>query len=144
MVGRMEALVLGLLGWIVSATGYPMPAAPPSVEFVSHACIRDTACAGRECAVGAMYLRARVVYMDDRLDPTGNLYDSAVLLHELAHYVQERSGRFREESCRAWLAEEREAYTLQARWLRERHRRYPLQRQLPPADLCDREEPPAD
>lgn len=138
----MGALVLSLLAWISAATGYPMPGAPPTVQFVGHRFIRDTMCGGEECAVGAMYRRGgNVVYMDDRLDPRTNVLDSAVLLHELVHFEQEQSGRFPGQGCRTWVAQEREAYTLQARWLHEHHRRYPLRSQLPSEDLCPRETP---
>ncbi len=134
----MASLVVTLLAWITAATGYPMPAASPSVEFVAPQVIRDTMCGGDSCTVGAMYRRGgATVSIDDRLDPGRNLYDAALLLHELVHYVQEQSGRFPGTDCRTWLAQEREAYTLQARWLREHHKRYPLRRALPREDACD-------
>jgi hypothetical protein len=134
----MEALVLSLLTWIGTAGGYPVPAEPPGVEFVAPRFIWDTMCEGRPCGVGAMYRRGgRVVYVDERLRPARNLFDSAVLLHELVHYVQDASGRFPGRDCRTWVAQEREAYTLQAAWLREHRRRYPLRAQLPDESQCE-------
>jgi uncharacterized protein DUF6647 len=134
----MSALIPSLLAWIAAATGYAVPAALPEVRLVPHQVIRGAICAGQECAVGAMYRPGDdVIYLDERLAPAANDFDAAVLLHELVHWVQDRSGRVPDRDCRTRVAAEREAYTLQAAWLRERHKRYPLARQLPDESLCD-------
>jgi uncharacterized protein DUF6647 len=137
----VSALIASLLAWIAAATGYAVPPAPPEVRLVPHEVIKGAMCAGEECAIGAMYQPGRdLIYLDERLEPAANDFDAAVLLHELVHWVQDRSGRFPDRDCRTRVAAEREAYTLQAAWLRERHRRYPLARQLPDEGLCDEPE----
>lgn len=133
----IATLVANLLAWICATTGYPVPATQPTVEFVRPQVIRERMCEGKECSVGAMYLRGELIYMDRRLKPHWNVYDAAVLLHELVHYVQEKSGGFGAHDCKTWLVQERQAYTLQAAWLRERRLHYPLEEQLPDESICE-------
>ena len=52
-----------------------------------------------KCPVLAMYLHGNTIFLDDRLDVHGNDYHTSILLHELVHYVQQQSGRFRESDC---------------------------------------------
>jgi hypothetical protein len=134
----MEALVASLIAWICATTGYDVPALQPAVEFVTHRAIIDKMCDGEECSVVGMYLHGEAVYLDEKLDVENNTYHVSILLHELIHYVQNKSGRFPTRDCGSWVAQEREAYAFQARWLRQRHVWYPMRRHLLSPDFCER------
>src|SRR2546427_1614061 len=84
-----------------------------------------------KCPVLAMYLHGNTIFLDDRLDVHGNDYHTSILLHELIHYVQQQSGRFREGDCDSWVKEEQEAFRIQAAWLRERTIFFPQHHQIP-------------
>lgn len=120
----MNSLVMALLTWISATGGYEMPVELPAIRAVPHQYLVETMCAGVECPIKAMYLRGDTIYLDDRLRIERDETHTSILLHELIHYVQVRSGRFPDQDCATLAAQEREAYRLQARWL--------MQRQLPP------------
>lgn len=84
-----------------------------------------------------MYLHGNTIFLDDRLDVPGNDYHTSILLHELVHYVQQQSGRFREGDCHSWVNDEQEAFRIQTAWLRERTISFPQHRQIPRREqLC--------
>ena len=133
----MDGLVIGLMTWICALTGYAIPATPPNVQFVTTQFIRDTMCEGRECRIMGMYLHGDTIYLAMDLDVNNDVYSTSILLHELVHYAQEQSGRFPDRDCPTWLAEEREAYAVQAAWLRQRNMPFPMRRQIPSGDFCE-------
>jgi hypothetical protein len=132
----MTSLVVALLSWIHAAAGYEVPAGLPTVQLVPHQFLVDTMCGGVECPVAGMYLYGEAIYLDDRLDVENNPFHRSILLHELVHYTQRQSGLFTSLSCATWLAAEREAYRLQARWLGADQVAFPLMRYRPRADAC--------
>lgn len=131
----VDTLTLTLLHWIVAKTGLTAPE-PPRVSFVPEyqmthlfdaASNRDRkpqadvpAIQGEGGAhpafrVQALYLRATAtVYLPETWRP-GGLRDQSILLHELVHHVQ----RFNKVVPVCPAALERQAYELQATWLRE-------------------------
>jgi hypothetical protein len=135
-VAWVESLVAALLAWIQLSTGYDLPAASPEIEFVSHQHLVDVLCGGTECSVVGMYLRGDTIYLDDRLDVVKDVHHRSILVHELVHYVQTQSGKFAGLDCDDWLAQEREAYIVQAKWLRESRAIVPFRMKLPPEDFC--------
>ncbi len=117
--------------------GYPVPPEPPAVEFVTHQLIVDTMCDGRDCPILGMYLHGDTIYLDERLDVQNNDYHTSILLHELVHYAQDRSGRFPNQDCSTWLKQEQEAFAVQTAWLRERSVSFPQRHQIPQKDFCE-------
>jgi hypothetical protein len=134
----MEALVAVLLAWIHATAGYVAPERPPLVQLVQPRLIADIMCDSQpKCPVLAMYLHGNTIFLDDRLDVHGNDYHTSILLHELVHYVQQQTGRFREGNCDSWIKEEQEAFRIQTAWLRERTISFPQRHQIPrPEHLC--------
>jgi hypothetical protein len=59
------------------------------------------------------------IYLDERLDAKGDLFASSIVVHEMVHYLQHRSGKFGgvPYSCKDSLAMEREAYQAQREYL---------------------------
>ena len=103
-----------LAAWVGQATGVEMIVLPTAVvsdrklEKMLH--IEDAQHAG---AAGA-YLPGRIAISSQVWDPT-SLTAQSYLVHELVHHAQFLSGH--DYPCHA--AKEREAYTLQNRWLTE-------------------------
>jgi hypothetical protein len=98
--------------------GYPMPDALPEVHLVSQSWIQQEVCL-RPCRVPAFYDPARGVFIDEKMDLQDDPWSRSILLHELVHHVQARSGRFETvpSECERRHAEELEAYEIQNRYL---------------------------
>lgn len=140
----LQALVLKLLLAIQTLSGYAPPEAPPEVLFLPPEELQQRACNGR-CAVFGWFPPGRIIYLEDRLDPVGDLRARAVLLHELVHFLQQENGAYEgPATCRTWLAREREAVDLEWRWLKEQpgaRRAMGRDRRVPLEAFC-RDDPP--
>jgi hypothetical protein len=131
----VATLTLTLIAWIVSKAGLTAPE-PPQISFVPEhqmthlfdaaahpdqlpqADVPANQGAGGAHPVSrvlALYLRATAtVYLPETWRP-GGLRDQSILLHELVHHMQ----RFNKVVPVCPAALERQAYDLQAAWLRE-------------------------
>lgn len=113
-----------LLSWIKARTPYDPTMIDglesPRVKIRSHAFFEQIVCHGskRVCHRIAWYNGARTIYLRDDIDPS-SIEAAGILLHELVHYVQERSDTFREENQCNRFKREREAYDLQKTYLLE-------------------------
>ena len=115
--GVLHALALKLLLAAQSLSGYAPPQAPPDIAFLPAVELERLAC-GRPCPVYGWFPPGQVIYLDDRLDPVGDLRARAVLLHELVHFLQQENGAYEGPvTCATWLAREREAIAVERRWL---------------------------
>lgn len=113
-------VLASLLIFAQSATGYALPEDPPRIAFAPHAELERAACS-RPCKIYGWYPRGKIIYLDDRLDPVHEVRARSILLHELVHYMQQVHGAFSGGSeCENWSRREREAYSVQARWLAEK------------------------
>lgn len=118
--GALVQLVAKLLAAVASLTDYAVPADPPAIALVPHARLELMAC-GQPCRVYGWFPPGETIYLDQRLDLRHDPGAQSILLHELVHYVQQKSGTFPAEGdCRSWLAREWEAYDVQLRWLAQR------------------------
>ncbi len=115
----LHTLLPVLLSWAAHFSGYPMPETPPPVRYVSHEFLVRQACGGRECQVLGWYNDSDVIFIDDRLGEDSPDFVTALLVHELTHYLQHKSGRFDSLSCDDSLIREREAYRVQDQYLVE-------------------------
>ncbi len=114
-----NSLKVALLEWIGANSGYDVSgevADPPRVKFCKHG--------------STLIYEGKAIHFDDRLNgvydattrqiclaepwDARNVKDAGVLLHELAHYVQFRQGRWTCPRKAEW-----EAYKLQEAWLIE-------------------------
>ena len=131
----VDALIVTFLDWIIAKTGYAAPA-PPRIALVPKheiAQLPDGARsgdqlpqkmvlgdqgpqrAGDSLALLAFYVHANAtIYLPETWCPVG-LHNQGILLHELVHHVQ----RFNKVTPSCPAALERQAYDLQATWLRE-------------------------
>lgn len=109
-----QELLSVMLSWAVTLSGYPAPQQVPQVELVPHQYLVDQACSGHPCKVMGWFPPGQTIYLDDRLAPLDGTYSSAVLLHELVHYLQQESHRYSSPySCDDTIEMEHEAYAAQ-------------------------------
>jgi hypothetical protein len=114
----MENLYAIVLSWAVTLSGYHAPLAPPQVMMVSHSYLVQQACGGRECKVLGWFPPGATIFMDQRLNPQDDLYATSILVHEMVHYLQHQSDKFKgAQSCESSMAMEREAYGVQREFL---------------------------
>ena len=113
-----------MLSWIKARAPYD-PAMidalrSPKVKIRPRAFFERIACHGskRECHRIAWYNGGDTIFLRDDIDPS-DLEGASFLLHELVHYVQERSDKFPEENQCNRFRREREAYDLQKVYLIE-------------------------
>ena len=116
--GSIDALVLQLFSAIQLIAGYPTPQTVPEIHRVAVEVMQQKIC-GRPCPVKAFYHPDWGVYVDEKLDVFGDVFDRSVLLDELVHHAQHTSGKFTgvPGRCHRRNAEELEAYEIQNRYL---------------------------
>lgn len=115
----MDAKLLTvLLSWTVSLSDYPHPGEVPALVYKPHQFFIDTACAGNEkCKAVAWYNNAKTIFLDERLKGNTDANTRSVVVHELAHYLQDLSGEFENMDCELHAKREREAYSIQRQYL---------------------------
>lgn len=80
--------------------------------------LKQIFCPGQDCSVSAIYSKG-TVYYDKRIDYKNNVIDRSIIIHELIHHIQAKKYGFTYE-CDMWYHKERQAYKLQADYLRSR------------------------
>jgi len=108
-----------LLSWAVHLSNYTMPSAVPDVEFEPHSFFVEQVCGGSECKAVGWYDDRDVIYLDDKYRSVESDFAQTLLVHELVHYLQHKSGRFDSLSCEDSRAREREAYAVQNAYILE-------------------------
>jgi hypothetical protein len=118
----LTSLALQLLASIHSLSGYPTAVGLPEIHQAPLAEIQQRFCDGK-CSAQAFYRPGEGVYIDESFDLANDEFARSVLLHELVHHVQRVSGTFQKipSECDRWFAAERDAYTIQNRYLEEMH-----------------------
>ncbi len=114
-----ESVLVALLSWASHLSGYPVPAELPEVRFEEHAFFVSNVCGGKECNVVGWYNDEDVVYIDQRHQDMTRSFAASLLVHELTHYLQHKSGKYESLSCEDSVAREREAYYVQNRYIVE-------------------------
>jgi hypothetical protein len=136
----MDATTIAvLLSWASHLSGYPLPAAPPSVEFEPHGYFVEHACGGRECRVVGWYNDEDVIHIDEKHRDDNSAFAASLLVHEMVHFLQHHSGRFDSGSCEDSLAREREAYRVQNHYIIEAYGSFQYVR--PGAFACAYDDP---
>ncbi len=137
----LPELVLVLLVWINAHTWYALPDTPPVVQRLTLSELQSKFCPDVACELFGLYValpdERTYVYMRNDLDLLGDPWHQSALVHELVHYVQHLSGRWAPPyDCPSWVAQEREAYWIQARWLWSKGIRNSVMRSAPQNDIC--------
>ena len=113
----MDELYAVLLSWATTLSGYPTPGVPAEIVAVSHEVLVQRACGGRECKVLGWFPPGQRIYVDERLGPADDLVAASIVVHEMVHYLQYRSGAFDSFDCAKSIELEREAYAIQREFL---------------------------
>jgi hypothetical protein len=114
----MDEIYAVMLSWAVTLSGYSAPADMPQVVTVSHQVLVNRACGGRECKVMGWFPPGDEIYLDDRLNARDSLFASSVVVHEMVHYLQHKSGKYAGPmTCEKAVEMEREAYGVQREYL---------------------------
>lgn len=115
-----QHLIAVLLSWTVSLSQYDHPGTPPEIEFKPRSFFIETACLGNErCKAAAWYDYQGVIYLDELLKDRTDAITRSVVVHEMAHYLQDISGEYKIKSCEINQRLEREAYSIQRQYLRK-------------------------
>ena len=97
--------------------GYPIPDARIAVQVIPATVLNDMVCE-RFCNAQGAFLPGRGLFLADHLDPQNDVRHRAVLLHELVHEAQERSGAFADlPPCERHSRREAEAYAVEHAYL---------------------------
>ena len=113
----LEGLVKQLSAAIDHISRHRIPKDVPSVRRISHAELESYVCE-TNCAIKAWYKPGEGIFLDDSLQPETNVFHRSILLHELVHYFQDKSGYYRDANpCDRWLHRELDAYDIQNRYL---------------------------
>lgn len=115
----LEAILPVLLSWAVHLSGYPSPDHPPAISFEPHSFFVEHVCGGRECTAVGWYNDEDIIYIDERYRGDVGTFASSLLVHELTHFLQHRSGKFDSHSCEDSVVREREAYNVQNHYIIE-------------------------
>jgi hypothetical protein len=117
-----EEIYASLMSWAVKFSGYPTPAAIPTVDYRPQAFFDENACNGKRCRVWGWYPNTGldVVYVNESIrgliadgsDPR-SLLAASIIVHEFTHYLQAVHRGFAPYKCEEALTLEREAYSLQ-------------------------------
>jgi hypothetical protein len=112
------ALIAALLTAISGYTGYAIPGEPPRIVALPRDALAQRVC-GRPCPVLAFTLPSGEILIDGSLQIGSNPAATSILVHELTHFLQIRGvAHTAPLDCLQWNAREREAFEVQARWLR--------------------------
>jgi len=112
-------LVAALLTAISGYTGYAIPGDPPQITTLSHDALAQKVC-GQPCQIYGFTAPDGEVFMDEKLKIGTDPVATSILVHELTHFLQIKSiAHPQPVDCRIWNDREREAFAVQARWLRD-------------------------
>lgn len=112
-------LVATLLTAISGYTGYAIPGDPPHITTLSHDALAQRVC-GRPCQVFGFTWPDGEIVIDQGLRIGTDPVATSILVHELTHFLQFKSVAHPEPvDCRTWNDREREAFSVQTRWLRD-------------------------
>ena len=112
----MTELLAALLSWVVANSGYEMPAHPPRIEYRDQSFFATQACpdSAVHCTTRGFYTDGSdtIVLQEARRD-LSDVRARAILVHEIVHFLQDRSGQFGGKTCTSWVDREHQAYRLQ-------------------------------
>jgi len=111
-----DANMVSLMNEAKKLMRYREEIALPQIVPATEQYLKSLVCEGvKYCPVSAVYYKNTVYYRQDL-----NLNDpltKSTLVHEFVHHIQANSG-FVATNCNIWYSNEKEAYRLQAKYLR--------------------------
>lgn len=120
----MPELIAALMVWAHALTGLPVPAEMPTVVKTEPCEIQKIHSPGAECVTDDKSMRPVALYLHERgtiLLPkdwdANDLGDVSMLLHEIVHHMQHKSGLTIDNVACVGLQLERPAYEVQIAFL---------------------------
>ena len=111
-----DAGMISLMNEAKKLMKYNGDIALPEIYPATEQYLKSLVCEGiKYCPVSAVYFKNTVYYKQDL-----NLNDpltKSIFVHEFIHHIQANSG-FEATNCNVWYGNEKEAYRLQAKYLR--------------------------
>ena len=91
----LNQLIVTLLLWITTHTGYKDPKIFPKIHFIEQKELSQMAC-GRDCEILALTPNEPkyTIYLSKELSPMDDVCHRGILLHELIHILQEDQNYF--------------------------------------------------
>jgi len=109
-----------LLSWTVSLSQYDHPNVLPDIEFRDHSFFVETVCQNNtKCPIAAWYDNNGTIFLDSRLEDQQDAETRSLIVHEMTHYLQDLSGNHKDQTCDDYVYREREAYSIQRKYLRQ-------------------------
>jgi len=110
-------LMRQLMNVVDRLSRYKIPKDQPNIYRLPHAELENYVC-GTHCSIKAWYRPGDGIFLDESLKPETSIFDRSILLHELVHFLQERSGEYENmDPCNRWFHRELDAYNVQNRYL---------------------------
>ena len=114
----LASLVASLSTTMHVLSGYPLPDKAVEVHAIPQTELNAMVC-DRPCNAQGAFLAGQGVFLAGHLDLSANVRHRAVLLHELVHEAQERTGAFADlPPCERYHRREAEAYGVEHAYLR--------------------------
>lgn len=106
-------LIKVLLAWAIYLSPSYGEAPLPIVIEKPHSFFVENACGGKECNVYGWYNNDGVIFLDEKLNQRAL---DQILIHEIVHYLQDRSKDWDNSSCKHRNLREMEAYLVQIKY----------------------------
>ena len=113
-----------LLDWVVVNTPYDAPENCPLIDFRPAGSFPKELCPvdAAHCGIGGYYRDGSgTIILRDSYRGLDDIRISALIVHEMSHFLQDQSGIWGKKSCGNWVKREREAYRTQQRYLVAHH-----------------------
>jgi len=127
-------IIVNLVAWAVTLTGYAMPAEMPVIHYRDHAHFIEMVCDGVDtkqspCANRAYYNDEKdaIIVLNTKyweINKEWTEYQQSIILHEIVHYLQDMTGKYvdwaewhGEKHCRLRDFRQREAYMIQDKYV---------------------------
>lgn len=113
----IKGLTANLLKLVQTELEYSGHVDPPKIIPQTEEQLRDRFCPKQKCDVSGIY-SSGVIYIDKRID-IKNVNDVSIIYHGLIHHVQQHIYGTTYD-CDMWLEKEKQAYSLQKKYLKSR------------------------
>jgi len=93
---------------------------PVEIKEVPHATMCEVFRRQKDCMYfGAYFVEEKKIIYSERINANDPTVRDSILFHEIVHHVQAETSRHKGTGCEIWVANEREAYQMQQRYLYE-------------------------
>ena len=113
----MTDTALTLLALAAHFLGQPIPEERPDIRYVPQQILQNKICPGKRCRIEALHDKG-VILLSETMLEKDEIIQNGILLHELVHFVQYKSGKIL-TTCEGQREMEDEAYALQEFYLND-------------------------